>query len=169
MSSLLHFLENCVFNKLNEREKRVIFLRQKQVFGFGENQMTLTAIAKQEGVSPGRMVQIVAKGIRKVDYRLHLIAESQKSPHVIIREVTEKQTPNLPMRIKHVDDLGELSVRTRNCLISENVQQVDDLLNATKWDLLRVPNFGKKSLRELEGLLAQHGLKLKDSRMGSGK
>jgi len=52
----------------------------------------------------------------------------------------------------------ELSVRTNNCLKAENVIFVGDLVKKTEADMLKFPNFGKKSLTELKKALDMMGL-----------
>jgi DNA-directed RNA polymerase subunit alpha len=64
--------------------------------------------------------------------------------------------PNL---LKSVDDL-ELSVRSANCLKAENLHFVGDLVQKSEQELLKTPNFGKKSLNEIKEVLASMGLSL---------
>lgn len=52
----------------------------------------------------------------------------------------------------------ELSVRALNCLKAAEVELVSDLVSYTKADLMKFRNFGKKSLTELEDLVARLGL-----------
>ena len=52
----------------------------------------------------------------------------------------------------------ELSVRALNCLKAAEVELVSDLVSYTKQDLMKFRNFGKKSLTELEELVARLGL-----------
>ena len=52
----------------------------------------------------------------------------------------------------------ELSVRELNCLKAAEVELVSDLVSYTKQDLMKFRNFGKKSLTELEELVARLGL-----------
>lgn len=52
----------------------------------------------------------------------------------------------------------DLSVRALNCLKSAEVETLGELVAFNKTDLLKFRNFGKKSLSELEELLASHGL-----------
>ena len=54
-----------------------------------------------------------------------------------------------------------LSVRSYHVLDFADIKTVGDLVQMTRRDLLRCPNFGKVSLREVEQLLDQMGLKLK--------
>ena len=46
-------------------------------------------------------------------------------------------------------DYNYLSVRTRNMLHNQLISRVDDLDRYSKSDLLKVPNFGRKSYNEL--------------------
>ena len=52
----------------------------------------------------------------------------------------------------------DLSVRALNCLKSAEVETLGELVRFNKTDLLKFRNFGKKSLTELDELLAQHKL-----------
>lgn len=57
-----------------------------------------------------------------------------------------------------IEDLAELSVRTRNSLQKENIQTLGELVRWSDTQMLKIENFGKKSLKEIEGLLEEHGL-----------
>jgi len=61
----------------------------------------------------------------------------------------------------------ELSVRTTNCLESEGITTVGDLVRRTPEELLEVRNFGDRSLREVEEKLAHLGLTLAKTPAGS--
>jgi DNA-directed RNA polymerase subunit alpha len=54
----------------------------------------------------------------------------------------------------------ELSVRATNCLESEGITTVRDLVNRTDEELLEVRNFGETTLREVKTKLAERGLQL---------
>jgi DNA-directed RNA polymerase subunit alpha len=58
-----------------------------------------------------------------------------------------------------IEDLAELSVRSRNSLQKENIQTVRDLVERTEDQMLKIDNFGRKSLQEISEFLAQHGLR----------
>ena len=64
--------------------------------------------------------------------------------------------PNL---LRKVDEL-ELSVRSANCLKNDNLVYIGDLIQKTESEMLRTPNFGRKSLNEIKEVLAQMGLHL---------
>ena len=71
-------------------------------------------------------------------------------------------TPELPFNpalLKKVDEL-ELSVRSANCLKNDNVVYIGDLIQKSEAEMLRTPNFGRKSLNEIKEVLAQMGLHL---------
>ena len=54
-----------------------------------------------------------------------------------------------PLLLKKVDEL-ELSVRSANCLKNDNIVYIGDLIQKTEAEMLRTPNFGRKSLNELK-------------------
>src|SRR3954469_34915 len=55
--------------------------------------------------------------------------------------------------LKKVDEL-ELSVRSANCLKNDNIVYIGDLIQKTEAEMLRTPNFGRKSLNEIKEVLA---------------
>ena len=64
-----------------------------------------------------------------------------------------------PILLRPVDDL-ELTVRSANCLKTENIHYIGDLIQRTEVELLKTPNLGKKSLTEIKDVLASRGLSL---------
>ncbi len=77
----------------------------------------------------------------------------------------EEATPSIPelafnpALLKKVDEL-ELSVRSANCLKNDNIVYIGDLIQKSEAEMLRTPNFGRKSLNEIKEVLAQMGLHL---------
>ena len=61
--------------------------------------------------------------------------------------------------LKKVDDL-ELSVRSMNCLKNDNIIYIGDLVQKTEPEMLRTPNFGRKSLNEIKEVLNSMSLYL---------
>lgn len=61
--------------------------------------------------------------------------------------------------LRKVDEL-ELSVRSFNCLKNDNICYIGDLVQKTEAEMLRTPNFGRKSLNEIKHLLAHMSLHL---------
>lgn len=67
-----------------------------------------------------------------------------------------KNTINPDFLIK-VADL-ELSIRSLNCLKTDNIMYIGDLVQRKESDMLRAPNFGRKSLLEIIEVLHSMGL-----------
>jgi len=70
-----------------------------------------------------------------------------------------EKIPFNPAFLKRVDEL-ELSVMAANCLKNDNIVYIGDLVQKTKPEMLRTPNFGRRSLNEIEETLARIGLHL---------
>ena len=64
-----------------------------------------------------------------------------------------------PKLLKHVDEL-ELSVRANNCLKNDKINWLGELVQKTEADMLKTPNFGRKSLNEIKAQLEAMGLGL---------
>ncbi len=74
----------------------------------------------------------------------------------------EKEDSLLPFNralLRKVDEL-ELSVRSANCLKNDNLIYIGDLVQKSDAEMLRTPNFGRKSLNEIKEVLSQMGLSL---------
>lgn len=63
----------------------------------------------------------------------------------------------------NIEDL-DLSVRSYNCLKRAGIQTVQELIQKTEADMMKVRNLGKKSLVEVKVKLEERGLHFKDSR-----
>jgi len=62
-----------------------------------------------------------------------------------------------PMLLRSVDEL-EFTVRSANCLKTENIFYIGDLIQKTEIELLKTPNLGKKSLNEIKDILSSRNL-----------
>lgn len=75
----------------------------------------------------------------------------------------ETASPNEPVfnrnLLRKVDEL-ELSVRSANCLKNDNIIYIGDLVQKSEQEMLRTPNFGRKSLNEIKEVLSTMGLHL---------
>ncbi|MEO1091958.1 MAG: DNA-directed RNA polymerase subunit alpha [Pseudomonadota bacterium] len=77
-------------------------------------------------------------------------------------EGSAERKPELPFNphlLRKVDEL-ELSVRSANCLKNDNIVYIGDLVQKTEAEMLRTPNFGRKSLNEIKEVLTSMGLQL---------
>ena len=81
-------------------------------------------------------------------------------PEVIQEEVSVAEEIGFSAALlKKVDEL-ELSVRSANCLKNDNIVYIGDLIQKTEAEMLRTPNFGRKSLNEIKEVLAEMSLHL---------
>lgn len=75
--------------------------------------------------------------------------------------ITEVASPEEEVFQKTVESL-DLSVRSLNCLQSENIATIGQLLSYSREDLMKIKNFGRKSLTEIGEKLAMYDLKIKE-------
>lgn len=89
--------------------------------------------------------------------------EISKAPEEekVVQEVKHQELSHrgLPvdLLLKPIEEL-ELSVRAHNCLVSEGIKRVVDLVNLSEEQALKIKNFGRKSLKEVEENLKSFGL-----------
>lgn len=76
--------------------------------------------------------------------------------------VEKDEADELPFNrnlLRKVEEL-ELSVRSANCLKNDNIIYIGDLVQKSESDMLRTPNFGRKSLNEIKEVLTNMGIHL---------
>ena len=105
-------------------------------------------------ISPKDAVGIAAKILQSqlnifVSFDVNVIPE-EKNNNV-------EPSKNNDLLSKKIDEM-ELSVRSYNCLINEGIKYIGDLVQKSELDMLRLPNFGRKSLNELKENLKAMGL-----------
>ncbi len=115
----------------------------------------LTLVVETNGVvSPEDAVALAAR-----------ILQDQLKPFINFDEPeveVEAEREELPFNrnlLKKVEEL-ELSVRSANCLKNDNIVYIGDLVQKTEAEMLRTPNFGRKSLNEIKEVLAKMGIHL---------
>ena len=74
-------------------------------------------------------------------------------------ESVQEELPFNKNLLRKVDEL-ELSVRSANCLKNDNIVYIGDLVQKTEAEMLRTPNFGRKSLNEIKEVLTKMGIHL---------
>ena len=119
----------------------------------------LTLFIETDGsVSPENAVAYASELVRKhLKYMLYFGQGG-------IPEATPLGAVAVPERLqdlfaKPIEDLAELSVRSRNSLQKESIQTLGDLVQRSEEEMLGIENFGKKSLKEIEDFLEEHGLR----------
>lgn len=100
----------------------------------------------------------VALAARILQDQLQLFINFEE-PQAAVEEDRKDELPFNKNLLRKVDEL-ELSVRSANCLKNDNIIYIGDLVQKTEADMLRTPNFGRKSLNEIKEVLAQMGLQL---------
>jgi DNA-directed RNA polymerase subunit alpha len=100
----------------------------------------------------------VALAARILQDQLQLFINFEE-PRAMVPEEKTAEPPFNKNLLRKVDEL-ELSVRSANCLKNDNIVYIGDLVQKTEAEMLRTPNFGRKSLNEIKEVLSQMGLHL---------
>jgi DNA-directed RNA polymerase subunit alpha len=100
----------------------------------------------------------VALAARILQDQLQLFINFEEPRHAVEKEIAGEPLINKNL-LRKVDEL-ELSVRSANCLKNDNIVYIGDLVQKTEAEMLRTPNFGRKSLNEIKEVLANMGLHL---------
>ena len=103
-------------------------------------------------VTPEDAVALAAR-ILQDQLRLFVNFEEPKAPR---SEESSEEMPFNRNLLRKVDEL-ELSVRSANCLKNDNIVYIGDLVQKSEAEMLRTPNFGRKSLNEIKEVLSQMG------------
>ena len=80
-------------------------------------------------------------------------------PKEVIAQPSKNEPEFNKNLLRRVDEL-ELSVRSMNCLKNDNIIYIGDLVQKTEGEMLRTPNFGRKSLNEIKEVLTGMSLYL---------
>jgi DNA-directed RNA polymerase subunit alpha len=121
------------------------------------DRLTLT-VETDGSVDPEQAVRYASALVRKhLEYLLYFGEGG-------IPQVTPPGAVAVPERLQDlfarpIEDLAELSVRSRNSLQKENIRTLGDLVQRTEEAMLGIENFGKKSLKEIADFLDEQGLR----------
>ena len=100
----------------------------------------------------------VAFAARILQDQLSVFVNFDEPEETRVREEDDEPEINRQL-LRKVDEL-ELSVRSANCLKNDNIVYIGDLVQKTEAEMLRTPNFGRKSLNEIKEVLSGMGLRL---------
>ena len=90
--------------------------------------------------------------------QLNMFVNFEEPQEIPIREQPTEPEFNKNL-LRKVDEL-ELSVRSMNCLKNDNIIYIGDLVQKSEGEMLRTPNFGRKSLNEIKEVLTGMSLYL---------
>ena len=108
-------------------------------------------------IRPDDAVSLAAKIMNELLLLFVDLSEDAKNTEVIVAKEEDKKEKVLEMTIEELD----LSVRSYNCLKRAGINTVEDLINKSEEDMMKVRNLGRKSLEEVINKLNGLGLYLK--------
>lgn len=130
--------------------------RDKEIYrSYTIKGIPIVNIAKRHNISRSRISQIVDKCNRMVRHRLHLLDGSN------ILELREKGYLDKDTIMRFPISNFDLSVRTRFALMEAKVETIGDIVKHSEKDLLKMKNFGSKSLKEITDLLDNFDIRLR--------
>jgi len=100
----------------------------------------------------------IAYSARIFQDQLNMFVNFDEPKEVVLREQPTEPEFNKNL-LRKVDEL-ELSVRSMNCLKNDNIIYIGDLVQKSEGEMLRTPNFGRKSLNEIKEVLTGMSLYL---------
>jgi DNA-directed RNA polymerase subunit alpha len=143
---------DSLYSPVKRVSYRVENTREGQILDY--DKLILT-VETDGSVSPDDSVAYAARILQD---QLSVFINFDEPSKVVIEDIKPELEFNAAL-LKKVDEL-ELSVRSANCLKNDNIVYIGDLIQKTEAEMLRTPNFGRKSLNEIKEVLAQMGLHL---------
>jgi DNA-directed RNA polymerase subunit alpha len=143
---------DSLYSPVKKVSYKVENTREGQVLDYDKLTMTIETNGSVTGEDA------VAFAARILQDQLGLFVNFDEPQKEVASEAVTELAFN-PALLKKVDEL-ELSVRSANCLKNDNIVYIGDLIQKTEAEMLRTPNFGRKSLNEIKEVLAAMGLHL---------
>jgi DNA-directed RNA polymerase subunit alpha len=143
---------DSIYSPVKRVSYRVENTREGQVLDYDKLIMT---VETDGSMSPEDSVAYAARILQD---QLSIFVNFEEPSKAVVEEARPELEFNAAL-LKKVDEL-ELSVRSANCLKNDNIVYIGDLIQKTEAEMLRTPNFGRKSLNEIKEVLAQMGLHL---------
>ena len=107
-------------------------------------------------LAPDEAVSLAAKVLSEHLNSFIDLSEKAKNVEVLVEKENNDKRKALAMSIEEL----ELSVRSFNCLKRAGINTVEELIDKTPEDMMKVRNLGRKSLEEVLGKLKELGLSL---------
>jgi len=146
---------DSIYNPVRRANFQVLETRVGQRTDFDR----LTFFVETDGsVTPEAALAMAGALLRKhLEYLLFFGGEDLPRPAPQGASLVPESVQDLFERT--IEDLAELSVRSRNSLQKENIRTLGELIQRTEDEMLAIENFGKKSLKEIQDFLAEHDLR----------
>ena len=110
-------------------------------------------------LAPDEAVSLAAKVLSEHLNSFIDLSEKAKNVEVLVEKENNDKSKALEMSIEEL----ELSVRSFNCLKRAGINTVEELIDKTPDDMMKVRNLGRKSLEEVLAKLKELGLQLNPS------
>jgi DNA-directed RNA polymerase subunit alpha len=143
---------DAVFSPVKQVAYRVENTREGQILDYDK---LILDIETDGTIRPDDALAYAAR-ILQDQLQLFINFDEPKAEHAYQEPDQPSFNRNL---LRKVDEL-ELSVRSANCLKNDNIIYIGDLVQKTEAEMLRTPNFGRKSLNEIKEVLVNMGLTL---------
>ena len=143
---------DAMFSPVKKVSYKIDSTREGQVLDYDKLSLTLET---DGSVSPEDAIAFAARILQD---QLTVFVNFDE-PEAEITSTEEDELAFNPLLLKKVEEL-ELSVRSANCLKNDNIVYIGDLILKTEGEMLRTPNFGRKSLNEIKEVLTAMGLHL---------
>ena len=139
--------------------RRANFIVQETRVGQRTDFDRLIVTVETDGsVEPEWAIRYAAELVRR--HLKYMMYFRQGGPPVVKKPEPALVSPVMARLVQQdVDDLTELSVRSRNSLHKKQIRTVRQLVSHTESEMLDINNFGRKSLDEITVFLRQHGLR----------
>ena len=143
---------DSLYSPVRKVSYRVENTREGQILDYDKLTMT---IETNGSITPE---DALAYSARILQDQLNIFVNFEE-PRREVEAAPMQELPFPPAMLKKVDEL-ELSVRSANCLKNDNIVYIGDLIQKSEAEMLRTPNFGRKSLNEIKEVLSGMGLHL---------
>ena len=143
---------DAVFSPVRKVTYKVDNTRVGQVTDYDKLSLEVTT---DGSVTPDDAVALAARILQE---QLKLFINFEE-PEMAQEQERGEELPFNKNLLRKVDEL-ELSVRSANCLKNDNIIYIGDLIQKSESEMLRTPNFGRKSLNEIKAVLIHMGLHL---------
>ena len=157
--------------EIQQKERKMLNKEERNEAIFWERVLdgtTLDKLAENHGVTRERVRQIVAKQARLLKVKCDQleatkeIARKSAQNHLEIVAIIKKTfdidkvIDNKKHRVKLSE--VEMTMRTRHCLTRLGINYLDEILRYSENDLVKTPNFGRKSMWDVRNVLQENGL-----------